>query len=66
MSNHKRNEENSNSAIVVQVSNKDFGNNIFDGMNFQRHLEEKAYSLGNGLIPVQLFSDYENNTISKN
>ena len=65
MSNHKRNEENSNSAIVVQVSNKDFGNNIFDGMNFQRHLEEKAYSLGNGLIPVQLFSDYENNTISK-
>ena len=65
MSNHKRNEENANSAIVVQVSNKDFGNNIFDGMNFQRHLEEKAYSLGNGLIPVQLFSDYENNTISK-
>ena len=35
MSNHKRNEENANSAIVVQVSNKDFGNNIFDGMNFQ-------------------------------
>ena len=65
MSNHKRNEENANSAIVVQVSNKDFGNNIFDGMNFQRHLEEKAYNIGNGLIPVQLFSDYENNTISK-
>ena len=34
-------------------------------MNFQRTLEEKAYSLGNGLIPVQLFKDYENNTISK-
>ena len=34
-------------------------------MNFQRHLEEKAYNIGNGLIPVQLFSDYENNTISK-
>ena len=65
MSNHDRNEENSNSAIVVQVSNKDFGSNIFDGMNFQRTLEEKAYNICNGLIPVQLFSDYENNIISK-
>lgn len=65
MSNHNRNEANANSAIVVQVSNKDFGNNIFDGMNFQKLLEEKAYNICNGSIPVQLFSDYENNIISK-
>lgn len=65
MSNHDRMEDNSNSAIVVQVSNKDFGDSIFSGMEFQEKLEEKAYKLCNGKIPIQLFSDYENNVISK-
>ncbi len=64
MSNYGRNEKNANSAIVVQVSSKDFGNSLFDGMNFQRKLEENAYKEGCGFIPVQLFSDYENNIIS--
>ena len=64
MSNYNRDEINSNSAIVVTVSNKDFGDNIFSGLEFQRRLEESAYKLGNGLIPVQLFKDYKNNKLS--
>ena len=64
MSNHNRDEVNSNSAIVVTVSNKDYGNDIFSGLEFQRRLEEKAYILGNGLIPVQLYGDYKENRLS--
>ena len=64
MSNHDRNEENANSAIVVTVSPSDFGNDIFDGMKFQQDLEEKAYKEGKGLIPISLYKDYKNNTIS--
>ena len=64
MSNHKRNEENANSAIVVTVSPSDYGNNIFDGMKFQQGLENKAFIEGKGLIPVSLYKDYKSNKIS--
>ena len=64
MSNHKRDEENSNSAIVVTVSPADYGSNIFDGMKFQEELENKAYIEGNGLIPISLYKDYKLNQIS--
>ena len=58
MSNYKRDEVNANSAIVVNVNNKDFGNGVLAGMEFQRKLEEKAYKLGAGLIPTQLYKDF--------
>ena len=64
MSNHNRDEENANSAIVVTVSSKDYGEDLFDGLEFQRRLEEKAYSLGNGFIPIQLYGDYKDNKTS--
>ena len=64
MSNHDRNEENANSAIVVTISPSDYGNNIFDGMKFQQELENKAYIEGKGLIPVSLYKDYKLNQIS--
>lgn len=64
MSNHKRDEENANSAIVVTVSPSDYGNNIFDGMHFQENLEKKAFTEGKGLIPVSLYKDYKSNKIS--
>lgn len=64
MSNYKRNERNANSAIVVTVSGKDFKDDVMGGIEFQRKLEEKAYSLGKGLIPAQLFGDYLNNKTS--
>lgn len=64
MSNYERNGENSNSAVVVTVGPGDYGNNPMDGIEYQRRLEAIAYRKGNGKIPVQLFKDYLNNTIS--
>ena len=58
MSNYDRSEVNSNSAIVVSVTPKDFGNELFSGMEFQRKLEEAAYQVGGGLIPVQRYEDF--------
>lgn len=65
MSNYKRDSRNANSAIVVTVSQKDFGNDLFGGLEFQRKLEEKAYEIGKGVIPVQLFGDFCHNRISQ-
>ena len=64
MSNYDRGEKNANSAIVVTVSCDDFGTNPMSGIEFQRKLESKAYELGKGYIPLQLFGDYKNNTES--
>ena len=64
MSNYKRDEENANSALVVTVSPKDYGNDILAGLEFQRTLEKKAYEAGKGLIPVTLYRDYKNNVSS--
>lgn len=58
MSNYLRDEKNANSAIVVTVNKNDFGDNPLDGIEFQRRLEEKAYSLGKGFIPCQLYGDF--------
>ena len=51
----------SNSAIVVTITPRDFGNHITSGIEFQRKLEKKAYELGNGLIPIQMYKDYLDN-----
>ncbi len=59
MSNHNRDSQNSNSAIVVSVSPNDYGNNLLDGIYFQKKLEQKAYQLGQGKIPIQLYGDYK-------
>ncbi len=64
MSNYKRDSRNANSAIVVTVSQKDFGDDLFGGLEFQRRLEEKAYEIGGGFIPIQLFDDYLNHKVS--
>ncbi len=64
MSDNKRDSGASNSAIVVTVNSKDFGDNLFDGVKFQRKLEENAYALGNGLIPIQRYEDYDLNKTS--
>ena len=64
MSNYDRSEVNANSAIVVTVTKEDFGSDPMSGIEFQRKLEENAYRIGNGNIPVQLFGDYRDNVIS--
>ena len=48
-----------NSAIIMSVTKEDFGSeHPLAGMAFQRKLEEKAYKLGNGKIPVQYYKDF--------
>lgn len=45
MSEFSRNGENANSAVVVSVLPKDFGDKPLDGMYFQREIEARAYKL---------------------
>ena len=66
MSNYKRDSGVANSAIVVSVSEKDYGSNLFDGLKFQQSLEERAYKIGNGSIPIQRYIDFKNNIYNDN
>ena len=66
MSNHARDTQNANSAIIVTITPDDFGNKPLDGIKFQRNLEKLAYDIGNGNIPVQLYKDFIQNKPSKN
>ena len=68
MSYSDRNSQNANSAIIVQVTPEDYPcDGPLAGVEFQRRLEENAYRVGNGKVPVQYFRDYvTNNTSEKN
>lgn len=60
MSYHKRDSGTANSAIIVSVSPEDFGeDNPLNGIYFQRELEEKAYNLADGKVPVQYYKDFK-------
>ena len=64
MSVFKRDKENANSALLVNVLTTDFeGNNPLAGINFQEELEHKAFILGgsNYNAPVQRVEDFINN-----
>lgn len=60
MSNRARDNKNSNSAICINVSEKDFGNHPLSGIDFQQNLERRAFSMGGGNYnsPVQTLGDY--------
>jgi len=59
MSYSKRDSGVANSAIIVQVTPKDYQDNSpLGGVFFQRELEKKAYALGKGDIPVQYYKDF--------
>ncbi len=60
MSNYLRDGRNSNAALVVSVLPEDCGGGLFDGMNFQKHLEQKAFIMGgsNYGAPLQTVGDY--------
>lgn len=65
MSYSDRSAENANSAIIVQVSPADFeSGEPLAGVAFQRKLEEHAYALGRGKIPVQYYGDFVKNKTS--
>ena len=67
MSYYKRGGENANSAIIVSVTPEDFPESgPLGGIEFQRQLEEKAFELGGGKIPVQLYGDFVEDQVSLN
>ncbi|MGL5260107.1 MAG: NAD(P)/FAD-dependent oxidoreductase [Lachnospiraceae bacterium] len=60
MSYSKQDGKNANSAIIVSVSPDMFqGSSPLRGIGFQRTLEENAYRIGNGKIPIQRFGDFQ-------
>ena len=59
MSYQARDGKNANSAVIVTVPPEDFPQEgPLGGIAFQRELEKKAWQLGQGKVPVQLFGDY--------
>lgn len=66
MSDYARGGKNSNSALMVQMKAADFGGGLFDGMNFQREIERKAFVAGgsNYSAPIQLYGDFAKDRIS--
>ena len=60
MSSRARDGRNANSAMIVTISPEDFGDgHPLSGVAFQRELEERAFLLGGGRIPIQLFGDFK-------
>ena len=59
MSYSGRDSEASNSAVVVQINTSDFpGEDILAGIRLQRRLEEDAYKVADGKIPVQTLQEF--------
>lgn len=68
MSYFKRDKENANAALLVNVTPKDFvDDDVLAGIKFQRQLEKAAYVLGgsNNNAPVQRVEDFIKNVPSK-
>lgn len=60
MSYSARDGANANSAVVVTVTPEDFGSDHpLAGIAFQRKVEERAYQLAGGKIPVQRYGDFK-------
>lgn len=68
MSEFARNEKNANSALVVSVSEEDFGKNPRDAIEFQRKYEKIAFELGNKnySAPAQTLDCFKNKKIGLN
>lgn len=59
MSYSRRDGNNSNSAVIVTVTKEDYEDDSpLAGVVFQRKLEERAYRIGKGSIPVETYEDY--------
>ncbi len=61
MSYNKRDGENANSAVLVQITPADFPTeHILSGMHFQRELERKAFEIGGGdyTAPIQRVGEF--------
>ncbi len=61
MSDYARDSARANSAIVMSVDANDFGSeDVLAGLEFQERLEEKAFRLADGRIPVESYREFEN------
>lgn len=59
MSYSARDGKNSNSAMIVTISCEDYGMaGPLAGVAFQRRLEERAYEIGQGAVPVERYGDF--------
>ena len=60
MSEHARDRENANSALLVQIRPEDYGEHALDGIAYQEALEKKAFVLGGGAYraPAQRVEDF--------
>ncbi len=64
MSNYQRESQKANSAIIVTITPQDFGTKPLDGLKFQQSLEQKAYELGNGAIPLLTYQEFKNQKLN--
>ena len=59
MSNSKRNGENANSALLVNVEPDDFSeNDVLAGCQLQRKIEKKAYNICGGKVPITTVGNF--------
>lgn len=66
MSYASRSGENANSALLVQINDSDYGNELFAGLKYQEELERKAFLMGQDYKAcVQLAKDYLAHRVSK-
>ncbi len=66
MSYSGRDGKNSNSAMIVTVTPEDYGGEgPLAGIAFQRQLEEKAFEIGKGAVPVERYGDFREAVVGK-
>ena len=59
MSYSARDGENANSALLVGVLPEDLpGNDVLSGIYMQRDIEQKAYNIGNGKVPITTVGNF--------
>ena len=65
MSYHNRNNELSNSAILIQVKKESYGNNLLDGFNYLERYENNIYELSNSYKAIAMnIKDYIDNELN--
>lgn len=59
MSESRRDGENANSALLVNVNPEDFrSDDVLAGIEMQRKIEQKAFSIANGAVPVTTVGEF--------
>ncbi|MBR2275921.1 MAG: hypothetical protein IJ873_07680, partial [Lachnospiraceae bacterium] len=63
--NESRDSGTANSAVVAAVTKEDFGSeHPLSGLEFQRSLEERAYRLAEGKVPIERYTEFRAEVIS--